>query len=109
MKTLLLAATLGLAACASTPTPTPAVAGVSAAEAALAAAGRVILACYTVPSCAAVAPKPTIKADYDAAYNAIVAAQVVADAGGSPDMTAATAAMTLLQGAIAQLPAPKPA
>jgi hypothetical protein len=98
-----------LAACVSTPTPAPkpAVAPVSAAEATLAAAGRVILACYAVPACSAVAPKPKIKADYDAAYSAVTAAQTVADAGGSPEMTAASAALALLQADVAPLPTPK--
>lgn len=80
------------------------VAAVSASEAALAAAGRVVLACYTVPKCAAVAPKPQIKAAYDSAYTAVTNAQTVADGGGTPDMTAATAAMSALQGLVAQLP-----
>jgi hypothetical protein len=98
-----------LAACAvQTPTTTPtqqsAVATVSGSEARLAAAGRAILACYMVPACSAVAPKPKIKAAYDSAYNAITAAQAVADAGGTPDLTATTAAMVTLQGLVAQLP-----
>jgi hypothetical protein len=94
--------TLYLAGCS--PAPKPAVASVAASEAALAAAGRVILACYTVPSCLAVAPKAKIKAAYDSAYTAVTQAQTVADAGGSPDLTATTAAMTALQGIVAQLP-----
>jgi hypothetical protein len=97
-----------LAACVSPTTPKPAVAPVSAAEATLAAAGRVILACYAVPACSAIAPKPKIKADYDTAYSAVTAAQTVADAGGSPDMTAASAALALLQADVAPLPTPKP-
>lgn len=106
MKTLLpLGLVLALTACASNPTK-PAVASVSAAEAALAAAGRVILGCYAVPACAAVAPKATIKGHYDAAYTAVTAAQGLADAGGSPDMTATAAALSLLQGDVAQLPTP---
>jgi hypothetical protein len=80
------------------------VAAVSASEAALAAAGRVVLACYSVPKCSAVAPKPQIKSAYDSAYSAVTQAQTVADAGGSPDMTAATAAMSALQRLVAQLP-----
>lgn len=96
-----------LAACPGGPSQSPAqssVAAVSASEAALAAAGRVVLACYSVPKCSAVAPKPQIKAAYDSAYTAVTNAQTVADAGGTPDMTAATAAMSALQGLVAQLP-----
>lgn len=93
---------LFLTACSGTQQSS--VAAVSASEAALAAAGRVVLACYTVPKCAAVAPKPQIKAAYDSAYTAVTNAQTVADGGGTPDMTAATAAMSALQGLVAQLP-----
>lgn len=82
-------------------------ASVSASEAALAAAGRVIVACYSVPACGAVAPKPTIKAAYDAAYASVTQAQGIADAGGTPDMTASVAAMSALQALIARLPSPK--
>jgi hypothetical protein len=81
-----------------------AVATVSASEAALAAAGRVVLACYSVPRCASVAPKPQIKSAYDAAYAAVTQAQSVADAGGTPNMAATTAAMSALQGLVSQLP-----
>jgi hypothetical protein len=95
--------TVWLAAC-STTAPQSSVAAVTASEAALAAAGRVILACYGVPRCAAVAPKAQIKSAYDAAYAAVTNAQTVADAGGSPDLTATTAAMSALQGLVAQLP-----
>jgi len=101
-----LAATgLALTSCSGTATPPPPVTPVVAAEAALAAAGHIVLGCYAVPACVAVAPKPAIKKAYDAAYNAVTAAQTVADAGGSPDMTAATAAMSGLQSLIDQLPA----
>lgn len=93
-----------LAGCGATPAPQPSVAAVSASEAALAAAGRVVMGCYAVPACAAVAPKAKIRAAYDTAYTAVTQAQKVADAGGSPDMTAATAAMSELQGLVAQLP-----
>lgn len=80
------------------------VAPVSASEAALAAAGRAVLACYSVPKCAAVAPKPQIKVAYDKAYTAVTSAQALADAGATPDMTATAAAMSVLQGLVAQLP-----
>lgn len=96
-----------LAGCApptTTPASSPAVSGVSASEASLAAAGHVVLACYAVPACAAVAPKPAIKAAYDKAYSAVTQAQTVADAGGSPDLTATTAALSVLQGLVTQLP-----
>jgi hypothetical protein len=94
-----------LAGCATSAPPPPR-AAVSAAEATLAAAGRVILSCYAVPACAAAAPKATIRKDYDAAYTALTSAQAVADAGGSPDMTAATAALSLLQADVSTLPTP---
>jgi hypothetical protein len=103
MRRILLACIL-LSACSSKP-GTP-VAAVSASEAALAAAGRTVLACYTVPACSAVAPKAQIKAAYDSAYAAVTQAQTVADGGGSPDLTASTAAMTSLQAIVAQLPKP---
>ena len=92
-----------IAACSAT-APQSSIAAVSASEAALAAAGRAVLACYTVPRCATVAPKAQIKGAYDAAYTAVTQAQTVADAGGTPDMTASTAAMSALQGLVAQLP-----
>ncbi len=96
MKHLILV--LGLAGCTTAATTsTSAVASVSASQAALAAAGRTVLACYAVPACAAVAPKAQIKAAFDQAYTAAVSAQAVADAGGSPDLTAETAALTALQ------------
>ena len=96
---LIVTAVISVAGC-----KTNAVATVSASEASLAAAGRVVLACYSVPACAAVAPKPAIKLAYDSAYTAVTSAQTTADAGGSPDMTAATAALSALQGLITQLP-----
>jgi len=92
---------LGLAACAATPTPRSTV---TASQVALTAAGRVVLACYSLPNCAAVAPKAQIRTAYDQAYAALVAAQATADAGGTPSMTAAAAAMATLQGLIAPLP-----
>jgi hypothetical protein len=105
---LVLGLALALPACAASSTPPPAapVAAVSGIEAALAAAGHAVLACYTVPACSAAAPKAQIRTAYDNAYSAVTAAQSTADAGGSPDLTAATAAMTTLQNLIAQLPAP---
>lgn len=89
-------------------TPAAPKATVSAAEASLAASGRLILACYAVPACSAAAPKKTIRADYDTAYAAVTTAQAAADAGGSPDMTAAMAALSLLQADVAPLPVPAP-
>ena len=94
-----------LAGCHQSKAPTP-VAVVGGVQTGLAAAGHVVLACYAVPACEvkAVPLKPQIKAAYDAAYSAVTAAQSEADAGGSPDMTAATAALSALQGLVAQLP-----
>lgn len=89
---------------ASAPAPRPAVAAVSASQATLAAAGRVVMACYAVPACAAVAPKAKIRSAYDAAYDAVVAAQAVADTGATPDMSATTAAMVVLRRLVTQLP-----
>jgi hypothetical protein len=79
-------------------------AAVVASEASLAAAGKTILACYSVPRCNLVAPKPQLKAAYGVAYDAVTKAQAVADSGGTPDMTATTAAMTALQNTINALP-----
>ncbi len=80
------------------------VAGVSASQASLTAAGKVVLACYSVPKCNAAAPKAQITKAFDTAYDAVVAAQKAADAGGTPDTTAETAAMAALQDLIAKLP-----
>lgn len=96
---------LGLVACGtSTTSRERALANVSATQASLAASGRIILACYTVPHCNAVAPKAKIKAAYGEAYTAVTAAQASADAGETPNMTASTAAMQALQGLVNQLP-----
>ena len=94
-----------LAGCSST-TPQSSVAAVSASEAALAAAGRTILVCYAVPRCATAAPKVQIRTAYDQAYTAATTAQAIADAGGTPDLTATTAAMSALQALVAQLQLP---
>jgi hypothetical protein len=91
-----------LAACSATPQSS--VAAVSASEAALAAAGKTILVCYGVPRCAAVAPKPAIRAAYDLAYDSVTRAQAIADAGGSPDMIASASALSALQALVVQLP-----
>jgi hypothetical protein len=98
-----------LVACSpgTTPSQSP-IAAVVASEAALAAAGRAVLACYSVPRCASVAPKTAIKAAYDGAYAAVTSAQAIADSGGSPDMTATAGAMAALQGLVAQLPKTTP-
>jgi DNA-directed RNA polymerase subunit L len=103
---LSLAAAIGLVACANTPdnTARPAAASVSALEASLAASGQVIMSCYAVPHCASVAPKPKIKAAYDAAYNSVTQAQTLADAGGKPDMVATAATTSALEALVAQLP-----
>jgi hypothetical protein len=105
-------ALLALAGCQTQPIPAttaPAVtssqAAVAALEASLAAAGRTIVACYSVPACSAAAPRAKIKAAYDGAYAALTTAQGVADAGGSPDLTAAGLALGTLQGLVAALPA----
>ncbi len=104
---LLTVALAGCGATTTTPIPgttTPAVATVSASQAVLAASGRTVLACYSVPACAKVAPKAKIKAAYDVAYKAVTDAQAVADTGGSPDMSLEAAALTTLQSLVAQLP-----
>jgi hypothetical protein len=108
LTTLLWAMFAGLLVSCSQPGPRPAAASVSASEAALAAAGRVVLACYTVPRCSAAAPKAQIKAAYDSAYISVTQAQTIADAGGSPDLTATTAAMSVLQALVVQLPQATP-
>lgn len=102
MRNILLLAALPLAfaACAS---KSP-VADVVAAEAALAASGRIVIACYAVPACNTVAPKDKIKLAFDTAYDAVTAAQATADAGGSPSMTAASAALAALQDIVTKLP-----
>lgn len=89
-----------LSACA---TPSP-VAEVAASEAALAAAGRVVLACYAQPRCNAAAPKAEIKTQFDITDDALTAAQRFADAGGLPDLTAAAASLAALQMLVVQLP-----
>jgi hypothetical protein len=100
-RLLILSFAAALAACTSTATnQQKTVATVSATEATLAAAGRAAVACMATPVCSAPALKAQIKAAYDKAYNAVTAAQSVADAGGSPDMTAATAAIVALQNLI---------
>lgn len=90
-----------LAGCAK---PAP-VAAVSAAEASLTAAGKTILICYSVPRCNSAAPKTAIRAAYDTAYDAVTNAQAIADAGGTPDLVASTAALSALQALVVQLPA----
>jgi hypothetical protein len=85
-----------------------AIASVSASQASLAAAGRVVLACYAEASCAAVAPKPQIKVAFDAAYLTVTQAQTAADSGGTPDMNAVTTSLQTLQALVATLPKPAP-
>lgn len=104
-----LIACLGLlAGCAVTPKN---VATVSAAEAGLAASGKIALAYMQLPACGGAATlcsdpaiKAQIKSKYDTAYAAVTSAQAVADAGGTPDMTLATAALAALQGQVNALP-----
>lgn len=100
-----------LAACSGTPAQqtSSSKATVSASEAALAAAGHVIVSCYAVPACHTAAPVAQIKAAYDTAYNAVIAAQASADAGGTPDMTTTTAALGALQALVVALPTIQPA
>lgn len=98
-----LAALLILSGCSST-APQSSVAAVSASEATLAAIGRTVLVCYSVPRCAAVAPKPQIRAAYDLAYDSLTRAQTIADAGGTPDMVASASALSALQALVVQLP-----
>lgn len=101
-KLAFLSVVFGLAACAPKTSP---VAAVSAAESGLAAAGKVAMAYLALPVCGATSatvcgqPKirAQIKTDFDSAYAAVTNAQTVADGGGSPDMTAVTVALTLLQ------------
>lgn len=88
--------------CTTQPSP---VAAVSAAEASLTAAGKTILICYSVPRCNSAAPKTAIRAAYDTAYDAVTSAQAIADAGGTPDLVASTAALSALQALVVQLPA----
>ncbi|MDE2106743.1 MAG: hypothetical protein KGL39_56535 [Patescibacteria group bacterium] len=109
IPTIALLAGLALAGCVSQQPP---VAQVSAAEAALAAAGKVALGYMRLPVCTTGGPqacaKPVVKAQiktaYDAAYGAVTAAQTQADAGQSPDMTAALSALATLQSLVATLP-----
>lgn len=102
-------AALSVGGCASKQPP---VAQVSAAEAALAAAGKVALGYMHLPVCAAgglqACAQPVVKAQiktaYDTAYDAVTAAQAQADAGQSPSMTAALSALATLQSLVATLP-----
>jgi hypothetical protein len=101
---------LGLAACGTSQQTN--IANVSASEAALAGSGHAALAYLQLPVCTGtngpICSNPTIKAQiklaYDQAYSAVTAAQTVADSGGNPDMTAATAALTALQNVLLNLP-----
>lgn len=115
---LVAAAAVALGGCATTspaatattaPGGNAAAASVSALEAALTGAGQAVLACYATPACAAVAPKPQIKTAYDTAYTTVTAAQSTADLGGTPDLTAATAAMSALAALLGKLPPTTPA
>lgn len=86
-------------------TKTSPVAVIAASQDSLNAAGKTILACYSVPRCNAAAPKPAIRLAYDTAYDALTRAQAIADAGGTPDLVASTVALSALQVLVAQLPA----
>lgn len=99
---LSLGALLALDGCASKTSP---VAAVAAAQDSLNAAGKTILACYSVPRCNAAAQKPAIRLAYDTAYDSVTRAQAIADAGGTPNLVASTAALSALQALIAELPA----
>lgn len=110
MKRLVILAALAAAGCAA---KNSSVATVSASEAALGASGRVAIAYMQLPACggsATLCAQPTIKASirsaYDRAYTAVTAAQAIADAGGTPDMAAASAALLALQDIVTGLPKP---
>jgi hypothetical protein len=79
-------------------------AGVAGAEASLTAAGEAIIACYSVAACHEAAPRAEIAARYDEAYDAVTKAQATADAGGTPNLAASTAALSALSTEIARLP-----
>lgn len=86
-------------------------ANVVAAEAELAASGRVALAYMRLPECGGTAKlcsdpniKANIKRSYDAAYDAVTGAQAVADNGGAPDMVAVQTAVATLQAVVNVLP-----
>jgi len=108
---LSLAGCITSCATSTTPAPSPLVT-VVAAEYSLGAAGGIANAYVHLPLCTGangpVCADPAIKAQvkqaYDAAYAAVTQAQATADAGGSPDMTAASAALSALQSAVATLP-----
>lgn len=92
-------ALLALAGCtASNPR-----AQVSAAQAALAASGKVALTYMHMPT-AKPAVKAQIKTAYDTAYAVLVAAQADADAGRPVDTAAINAAIAVLQAVIVTLP-----
>jgi hypothetical protein len=99
---------LTLAACGNTPSNVSATkATISAAEGTLTAAGKAVVGCYAVPACNAKATAPIkaqIKQAFDSAYGLVTSAQATADAGGSPDLTAMTAAVNALEAAMTQLP-----
>ena len=88
------------------------VATVSATEAALAASGKVAVAYMQQPPCTGsngplcsdAELKAKIKLAFNAAYDSAAEAQAVADAGGTPNMTALNAAMAALQNLLANLP-----
>jgi hypothetical protein len=110
MNRLAAAAMLGLllpAACATPPagitTQQQNVANVVALEAGLTAAGKSTLACYSVPSCSKIADHAKIRLAFDAAYDAVTSAQQASDAGGSPNVAAASSALATLNALI-----PKP-
>jgi hypothetical protein len=105
MKQLLVLVALVATSCAAPPPgQNPAIARVAAAQKALTAAGKAVIACYQVPRCSAVAPHAAIRRAYDTAYETVTAAQAEADAGGTPSMTASAAALASLSAILAPLP-----
>lgn len=102
MKPILVALiVLTLAGCAQ---KQDARATVSASQASLAASGKVAMAYLHLPVCPVSAPvcgtpsiRNQIKVAFDQATDALNAAQATADAGGTPDMVAATTALKTLQ------------
>jgi hypothetical protein len=109
---ILLSACSGSGTSTTSPPASPLVT-IVATETGLTAAGTLAMNYVTLPICTGangpLCADPTIKAQvknaYDMAYDAVTAAQTVADAGGTPDLTAATAAVTVLKNLLATVPA----
>jgi hypothetical protein len=87
---------------------------VVAAEAALAASGKIVLAYTTLPVCVgqqtAGCHDPVVASHvrqvYDQAYTDVTQAQAIADAGGTPSTVIMTASLQALQQLAAVLPQP---